>query len=120
MNDRHEAGIMPGDLDTNATILDVRGSGHRQVRGALQYDARKLLEAEPLALPLPHDRPVAVYGNDDETVTRVVQKLRGAGYTGPAPLAGGIAAWENAGRPLEEMTEEQPIPGEPGSGMQRL
>jgi rhodanese-related sulfurtransferase len=121
MNDRSEAGLLPGDLDATTSILDVRRSaGRRQIRGALQYNAHAVLDANPLALPLPHDRPVAVYGDDDETVGRVVEKLRGAGYTGTAALAGGIAAWEEAGLPLEEVTEEQPVPGEPGSGMHRL
>ncbi|MEO7202804.1 MAG: rhodanese-like domain-containing protein [Candidatus Tumulicola sp.] len=120
MNERSEAGLLPGDLDPTTSILDVRHSGHRQIRGALQYDPKALLDADPLALPLPHDKTVAVYGDNDETVARVVQKLRAAGYSGAAPLAGGIAAWESAGLPLEEITEEQPVPGEPGSGMQRL
>jgi rhodanese-related sulfurtransferase len=120
MNEHSEAGLSPADLDPATSILDVRHSGHRQIRGALQYNPKALLDAEPLALPLPHDAPVAVYGNDDETVARVVQKLRASGYSGAAPLAGGIAAWESAGLPFEEITEEQPVPGEPGSGMQRL
>jgi rhodanese-related sulfurtransferase len=120
MNDRSEAGILPGDLAPQASILDVRHSGHRQIRGALQYDPKALLDADPLALPLPHDAPVAVYGDDDETVARVVEKLRAAGYSGAVPLTGGIDAWESAGLPLEEITEEQPVPGEPGSGMHRL
>ncbi len=120
MNEHSEAGISPGDLGASASILDVRHSGHRQIRGALQYNPKALLDADPLALPLPHDAPVAVYGDDDETVARVVQKLRDAGYSGAAPLAGGIAAWERAGLPLEASTEEQPVPGEPGSGMHRL
>jgi rhodanese-related sulfurtransferase len=120
MNERNEAGILPGEVDPTTSILDVRHSGHRQIRGALQYDPKALLDADPLALPLPHDRPVAVYGDNDETVGHVVQKLRAGGYSGAAPLTGGIAAWESAGLPLEEITEEQPVPGEPGSGMHRL
>ncbi len=120
MNDRSESGLLPGELDPTTSILDVRHSGHRQIRGALRYNAKALLDADPLALPLPHDAPVAVYGDNDETVARVVKKLRAAGYSGAAPLAGGIDAWESAGLPLEEITEEQPVPGEPGSGMHRL
>lgn len=120
MNDRSEAGLLSGDLDPTTSILDVRHSGHRQIRGALRYNANALLDADPLALPLAHDAPVAVYGDNDETVARVVQKLRAAGYSGAAPLTGGIAAWESSGLPLEEITEEQPVPGEPGSGMHRL
>jgi rhodanese-related sulfurtransferase len=120
MSDSNEAGLAPGDLDPASSILDVRHSGHRQIRGALRYNAKALLDADPLALPLPHDAPVAVYGDNDETVAQVVQKLRAAGYSGAAPLGGGILAWESAGLPLEEITEEQPVPGEPGSGMHRL
>jgi rhodanese-related sulfurtransferase len=120
MNEHNQPGISPSEVDSTTSILDVRHSGHRQIRGALQYNPKALLDANPLALPLPHDTPVAVYGDNDETVALVVEKLRAAGYSGAAPLQGGIAAWESAGLPLEEITEEQPVPGEPGSGMHRL
>src|SRR5579875_531067 len=109
MNDGTNAGLAPGDIDTTTPILDVRRSpGRRQIRGALQYDAKALLAADPLTLPLPHDRPVAIYGDDDSTVNEVVEKSRAGGYEGAAPLTGGIDGWERAGLPLEEVTEEQP------------
>jgi rhodanese-related sulfurtransferase len=121
MNDRSDPGLAPAAIEPTTTILDVRRShGREQIRGALQYDAKAILDADPLTLPLPHDRPVAVYGDDDATVRNVVEKLRSAGYSGAAPLEGGIDAWRAANLPLEEITEEQPVPGEPGSGMRRL
>jgi rhodanese-related sulfurtransferase len=121
MNDSTAGGLSPNDLDASTPILDVRRhTGKRQIRGALQYDPAAILDAKPLALPLPREATIAVYGDDDETVQKVVGKLLGAGYSGAAPLAGGIDGWERAGLALEEITEEQPVPGEPGSGMQRL
>jgi rhodanese-related sulfurtransferase len=118
MNDRSDGGLSPASIEQTTPVLDVRHSpGRQQIRGALQYDANAILDADPLTLPLPHDRPVAVYGDDDEMVRRVVEKLRGARYAGAAALAGGIDAWKAAGLPLEEVTEDQPVPGEPGSGI---
>jgi rhodanese-related sulfurtransferase len=121
MNDGSDGGLHPNEVDATTPILDVRRSaGRRQIRGALRYDAHALLDAEPLSLPLPHDKPIAVYGDDDRSVERVVEKLRAAGYLGATALRGGIEAWERAGLALEEITEEQPVPGEPGSGMHDL
>jgi rhodanese-related sulfurtransferase len=118
MNDPRDAGLSPTSIEQTTPVLDVRRSpGRQQIRGALQYDANAILDADPLTLPLPHDRAVAVYGDDDEMVARVVEKLRGAGYGGAAALAGGLAAWKAAGLALEEVTEDQPVPGEPGAGI---
>jgi rhodanese-related sulfurtransferase len=118
MNDRTDSRLTPASIEQTTPVLDVRRSpGREQIRGALQYDAKALLDADPLTLPLPHDGPIAVYGDDDETVGRVVEKLRGAGYAGAAALAGGIGAWKAAGLPLEAVTEDQPVPGEPGAGI---
>jgi rhodanese-related sulfurtransferase len=121
MNDRNDGALTPQSIDQTTPVLDVRrSSGRQQIRGALQYDAKALLDADPLTLPLPHDRPVAVYGDDDESVRRVVERLRNAGYAGAAALMGGIEAWKKAGLPLEEVTEDQPVPGEPGAGIHDL
>jgi len=47
--------------------------------------------------------PLIVYGAGDGSHDAAVaqQKLRAAGYTDVGILAGGLAAWENEGRPLE-------------------
>lgn len=121
MSDSEIRPLQPDEIDATTAILDVRRhTGGRQIRGATRYDAKLLLDAAKLTLPLPHAAPIAVYGDSDEAVADVVARLRRDGYEGAAPLAGGFEGWSAAARPIEETTQEQPIPGEPGAGMRRL
>ena len=112
----YEAGVnklRPDQIDTNATpVVDVRmrPSG-KQIRGAVHYDPKHVLEADPLVLPLPKDRPIAVYGDSENIVIAVIDKLQRSGYAGAASLEGGLEGWHDAGLPLEDATQEQPIPG---------
>lgn len=114
--------IRPDEINTASTpIVDVRmRPGRKQIRGAIHYDPKHLLEADPLVLPLPHDGPIAVYGDSQNVVAAVVDKLQRSGYGGAAALDGGIEAWHDAGLPLEDATQEQPVPGEAGAGLPRL
>ena len=114
--------LRPDQIDTTTTpVLDVRmRTGTKQIRGAIHYDPKALLEADPLVLPLPHDAPIAVYGDSERVLLAVIDKLRRSGYGGAARLEGGIEAWHDAGLPLEEAMQEQPVPGEEGSGLRRL
>jgi rhodanese-related sulfurtransferase len=114
--------IRPDQLETaDSTILDVRAHpGSKQIRGALHYDPKHLLQADPLTLPLSHDGRIAVYGDSDSVVAAVVDKLIRSGYSGAARLDGGIEAWHDAGLPLEEATQEQPIPGDQHAGIHDL
>jgi rhodanese-related sulfurtransferase len=114
--------LRPDQIDTSTTpVLDVRmRTGSKQICGAVHYDPKALLEAQPLVVPLPRDRPIAVYGDSDSVVVAVIDKLRRSGYGGAARLEGGIEAWRDAGLPLEQSTQEQPVPGEEGSGLPRL
>ena len=101
------------EIDT-ATMptLDVRKHrGKQQIRGALYYDAHALLKVDKLALPLPHENTIVVYGDTEEDAERVAARLREQGYEKAAVLSGGIEAWESLDLPLEAITEEQPIPG---------
>lgn len=101
-------------------ILDVRRhKGHEQIRGAVAYDPDELLKADRLALPLPRESPIAVYGDSGEVVRDVVERLQREGYTGAAALEGGIEGWKDAGKPTEHVTQEQPIPGESAAGIRR-
>ena len=114
-------GIGVDAIGPATTILDVRRrAGKRQIRGALRYDPHALLQADALSLPLDRESPIAVYGDSEKIVGEIVDRLRKQGYGGAAPLRGGIEAWENARLPMEDATQEQPVPGEPGSGMRRL
>jgi rhodanese-related sulfurtransferase len=114
--------LRPDQIDTTTTpVIDVRmRPGSKQIRGAIHYDPKHVLEADPLVLPLPHDGPVVVYGDSEPIVAAVVDKLSRSGYSGAARLDGGMEAWDDAGLPLEETTQEQPVPGEPGAGIHRL
>jgi rhodanese-related sulfurtransferase len=114
--------LRPDQIDTSTTpVLDVRiRTGSKQICGAVRYDPKALLEAEPLLVPLPRDGPIAVYGDSEPVVLAVIDKLRRSGYGGAARLDGGLEAWRDAGLPLEESTQEQPVPGKEGSGLSRL
>lgn len=110
-----------GEIDT-ATMptLDVRKHpGKEQIRGALRYDAKILLSASKLTLPLPHDGRIVVYGDDEQEAERVAARLRDEGYSKAAVLEGGFEAYREAGLPVEEITQEQPIPGRDDAGIPR-
>lgn len=101
--------------------LDVRSRrGRTQIRGALRYDPKELLSQERLALPLPHDGKIVVYADDDSRAEEIASRLAEQGYHGVAILAGGFEAYEAAGLPTEEATQEQPIPGDEGTGIPRI
>ncbi|MGZ3497986.1 MAG: rhodanese-like domain-containing protein [Vulcanimicrobiaceae bacterium] len=110
------------DLVNGKTIpvLDVRRHRHgEQIRGAVHYDARKLREAGKLVLPLPHDTPIAVYSDDDESAQTIVAALVASGYNA-AILNGGIEEWKRRGYATEAATQDQPIPGEDSAGIPRF
>jgi rhodanese-related sulfurtransferase len=106
---------------TTTPIVDARRHRHgKQIRGSVHYDPKKLQNVDPLVLPLPHDGPIAVYAEDDERAEAVAALLRAAGYDGAAILDGGLDAWEERGYPLEDASEEQPVPGDESAGTRLL
>lgn len=114
--------VKPNDVDT-ATMptLDVRTKpGHEQIRGALRYQAKALLAAEPLALPFAHDARIVVYADSEQHAAEVAERLREHGYKNAAVLDGGFEAYRAAGLPVEELTQEQPVPGQEGAGIHRV
>jgi rhodanese-related sulfurtransferase len=101
--------------------LDVRSKrGRTQIRGALRYDPKALMSQERLALPLPHDGMIVIYADDDARAEEIAQRLQEQGFHNVAVLAGGFEAYEEAGFPTEDATQEQPIPGVEGAGIPRL
>jgi rhodanese-related sulfurtransferase len=114
--------VRPSEIDTTTMpTLDVRSkSGKEQIRGAVRYDAKALLSEERLTLPLPHESRIVVYGDDEERAEQVAARLREQGYGDVAVLEGGFEAYREAGLPIEETTQEQPIPGHEGAGIPRL
>jgi rhodanese-related sulfurtransferase len=102
-------------------VVDVRRHRHgEQIRGSVHYDARKLENTAKLLLPLSHEAPIAVYGDDDEQAATVVAALRAAGYAQAAVLNGGFEYWRELGYPVEDATQEQPIPGDESAGAELL
>ncbi len=109
--------IEPQRFDASVPVLDIRKHYHHgQIRGALRYDPKKLLEADTLILPLPKGE-IVLCADDDELARSVASRLEGAGYGEVLLLDGGLDEWKEHGLPTEEATQEQPIPGEPGAGI---
>ena len=122
MNDDAISSVKPSEIDTTTMpTLDVRSkSGKEQIRGALRYDYKTLLTEERLTLPLPHEGRIVVYADDDDRAREVAARLREQGYADVAVLDGGFDAYREAGLPVEEITQEQPVPGHESAGIQRI
>ena len=121
-NSAQSSGVVSVEHIDTATMptLDVRShQGKQQIRGALRYDPKRLLAEEHLTLPLDHDARVVVYADDDEQAAKIAEHLRRQGYSRAGVLAGGFEAYVNAGLPVEDATQEQPIPGQEGAGIPR-
>jgi 3-mercaptopyruvate sulfurtransferase SseA len=73
-----------------------------------------------LALPLPHERRIVVYGDNERQAEEIASRLHVQGYHDVAVLEGGFEAYESAGLPTEEATQEQPVPGTEGTGIPRV
>ena len=113
--------VRASEIDTTTMpVLDARRHpGKEQIRGALRYDERALLQEERLTLPLPHEGSIVVYADSEDEAERVAARLREQGYEQAAVLEGGFDAYREAGLPTEEITQEQPIPGHEGTGIPR-
>jgi len=102
----------------SVTFVDVRKKPDRfQIRGSVRYDSQKLLAADKLTLPLPREGRIVVYCGSGNSSGEVAQRLREQGYHNAAALEGGYEAWKNADLPLEELSQEQPIPGQDDAGI---
>lgn len=105
--------LRPDQVDsTKMPVLDVRmRPGAKQIRGAVHFEPKRILQADPLVLPFVHEATLVVYGDSEPVVVAVVDKLRRSGYEHAAALEGGIEAWRDAGLPLEDASLGQPVPG---------
>lgn len=121
MSDASVRRVRAMEIDsTIMPVLDARKHpGKEQIRGAVRYDERALLAQEHLTLPLPHDGRIVVYADSEDEAERVAARLREQGYAQAAVLEGGFEAYRQAGLPTEEITQEQPIAGSPGTGIPR-
>ncbi len=113
--------VRANELDSaTMPIVDARRHpGKEQIRGALRYDEKALLDEERLTLPLPHDGTIVVYADSEDEAQQVAARLREQGYTQAAVLEGGFDSYRQAGLPTEEITQEQPVPGHEGTGIPR-
>lgn len=101
-------------------ILDLRRHRHgEQIRGAVYYDANAILRADPLVLPLPKERTIALCATDDDTAEAVAEKLLASGYEDVVLIQDGVEGWKAAGRPTEGETQEQPVPTVGQAGIKR-
>ena len=99
-------------------ILDLRKHRHgEQIRGAVHYDPEALLKADPLVLPLPKERTIALYADDERVLEEISAKLLANGYEDVEAIDGGIDAWKAAGRPTEPETQDQPVPSVDTAGI---
>jgi 3-mercaptopyruvate sulfurtransferase SseA len=99
--------------ETGATIINVgTHAGSREIRGAIRYRPHDLLVPERLALPIAPEKTVVLYDQraDDARTREIAEKLRASGYRDVRILAGGFAAWEQAGGPTQERSLEQVVP----------
>jgi len=114
--------VQASEIDTTTMpVLDVRKKGVKeQIRGALRYDPKVLLTEERLTLPFAHDGRIVVYADDETTASEVAERLREQGYQNAAVLDGGFEAYREAGLPVEEITQQQPVPGHEEAGIPRL
>lgn len=116
------ARVRAEEIDTNTMpVLDARTHpGKEQIRGALRYDPKALMAEEHLTLPLPHEQRIVVYADNEQRAEEIAQRLRDQGYADAAVLDGGFDAYRQAGLPTEEITQEQPVPGEQSAGIRRI
>ena len=92
--------IAPEQVSEDAQIVDVRAdheweAGH--VAGAVHLPLDELAER---AGALDRDRPVVVYCRGGSRCEMAAEALADAGFD-VAPMAGGMPAWIEAGRPIE-------------------
>lgn len=105
--------IAPGEaaelIEGGATLIDVRreyefAAGH--LEGARNIEMNELTAH---AEEIDRDRPVVFYCRSGNRSSMAADAFQQAGYDAHN-LAGGIAAWNDAGRPLEPADGEVAVP----------
>ena len=94
--------LMNNNSDT--LILDIRAAadfkkGH--IKGAKNIPLSDFA-ASVDKLAVDKDKPVLIYCNSGNTVTRAIKLLKKAGFVQVNNLEGGIAAWKEANMPLSK------------------
>ena len=88
----------------DALVLDVRepgeyGAGH--ILGAKNVPVARL-DGGAAELPKRKDRPLIVYCDGSGRSAKAAAALKRLGFTRVANLSGGLAAWQQAGLPVEK------------------
>ena len=88
----------------DALVIDVRdvgefGAGH--VLGAKNLPLARL-EPAPAELAKRKDKPLIVYCDGGDRSSKAVAALKKQGFMRVANLSGGLAAWQQAGMPVEK------------------
>jgi rhodanese-related sulfurtransferase len=113
--------IEAGQVVPQDTILDVRHHvGPEQIRGAVRYDPKALLDAPELALPLNLEGRIVLDADSEGAATKIAERLSAMGARDVRYLNGGIASWRAAGLRTEAPTQEQPVPTQPNAGIHLL
>ncbi|MEK7702091.1 MAG: rhodanese-like domain-containing protein [candidate division NC10 bacterium] len=100
--------IAPADLaalmqsDAPHAVLDLREKGTYETGHIFRATSlpRRLLEFRLPALVTATATPLVIYDEDGRLAELAAPTLRELGYTDVRPLAGGLAAWRAAGRPV--------------------
>jgi hypothetical protein len=112
--------INPGELHDGDTVLDVRHHvGSAQIRGAVRYQPKALLEAEHLSLPLPIEHRIVLHVDRASDALPIADKLGERGAQEVVALKASLDDCRQAGLTLEEPTFEQPVPEVPSAGLPR-
>jgi rhodanese-related sulfurtransferase len=99
--------------DPHTTIINAgKSPGRREIRGAIRYDPKELLEADHLALPIAHGDRVILYAEHghDDTLQRIADRMRADGFEDVHVYEGTLQAYEHAGGETQEPSMQQIIP----------
>jgi hypothetical protein len=87
--------IEPADVGATDTILDVRRhAGSEQIRGAVRYDPKALLDARELVLPFNTEGRIVLDADSADEASKIAERLAAMGaqnvcYLKPFPRSPG-------------------------------
>jgi rhodanese-related sulfurtransferase len=88
------------------TIIDIRSLedfNKLHIQGAVAISPDTLVDSAKQNLET--DRDIYIYSDRDEQTASAANNLREAGYDRVAELKGGLNAWQNAGYPVESISQ---------------
>ena len=99
--------------DTNVVVLDVRtasefAEGH--IQRAILIDQGQSDFIEKVKATLPADKKIAIYCRSGRRSANAAGRLADIGYK-CINLKGGIIAWKEAGKPIQQSSTEHPSGG---------